>query len=67
VEASGELDQWSTGDLIVPSRDDLFSSGTLGRYCSALGDIVESHLLFPYEEEHGKEELIPKPTQWNDP
>jgi anaerobic selenocysteine-containing dehydrogenase len=67
VEASGDPDQWSTDDLIVPSRDDLFSSGTLGRYCSALGDVLESHLLLPYEEEHGKEELIPKPTQWNDP
>ncbi|AXC15087.1 NADH-ubiquinone oxidoreductase chain G [Acidisarcina polymorpha] len=30
-------------DLVLPSRDTLFTSGTLGRYSNMLGAVVESH------------------------
>ncbi len=30
-------------DLIIPANDDLFSSGTLGRYSKALNSVLESH------------------------
>jgi NADH-quinone oxidoreductase subunit G len=30
-------------ESIVPSNDNLFSSGTLGRYCRALQSVIESH------------------------
>jgi len=29
--------------LIVPAHDDLFSSGTLGRYCRTLNSVIENH------------------------
>lgn len=67
IEARGGAAPPSEDDLILPSRDDLFSSGTLGRYCSALGNVMESHFLLPYENERSDEELIPKPIEWNDP
>lgn len=57
----------SEDNLILPSRDNLFSSGTLGRYCSILSDVVESHFMLPYERERSDEELLAKPTEWNDP
>jgi hypothetical protein len=31
-------------ELILPANDTLFSSGTLGRYSSALNSVMESHL-----------------------
>jgi NADH-quinone oxidoreductase subunit G len=36
-------------DSIAPANDDLFSSGTLGRYSRALKSVVESHELRPAE------------------
>lgn len=53
--------------LITSSKDDLFSSGSLGRYCSALTNVMESHLLLPYEADSGDRELTTEPRQWNDP
>lgn len=53
--------------LIVPSQDDLFSSGTLGRYCRVLEDVMETRLLLPNEREAGDGELLPEPRPWNDP
>lgn len=37
--------------VILPSRDDLFSSGTLGRYSGVLTDVLEHDLQLPYEQE----------------
>ena len=53
--------------LILPSHDDLFSSGTLGRYCRVLGDVMESRLRLPNEEEAGDNETLSEPRRWNDP
>lgn len=53
--------------LITSSKNDLFSSGSLGRYCSALNSVMESHLLLPYEPDSGDRELFAKPREWNDP
>jgi NADH-quinone oxidoreductase subunit G len=36
-------------ESIVPANDDLFSSGTLGRYSRALKAVVESHEVKPAE------------------
>ena len=30
-------------ELVLPSNDTLFTSGTLGRYCKTLGAVIESH------------------------
>jgi NADH-quinone oxidoreductase subunit G len=60
-------DQPGEGDLIVPSHDDLFSSGTLGRYCRVLGDVMESRLVLPNEREDDSGELLSEPRQWNEP
>jgi NADH-quinone oxidoreductase subunit G len=35
--------------LIVPANDNLFSSGTLGRYSKALNSVMESHQAQPSE------------------
>jgi hypothetical protein len=51
----------------VPSRDDLFSSGTLGRYSEVLNYVMESRLLLPYEREDAKSEVISEPRSRNDP
>ncbi len=40
-------------DLIRPSRDDLFSSGTLGQYSQILEDVLEKSLKLPYESSDG--------------
>ena len=53
--------------LITSSKNDLFSSGSLGRYCSALNSVMESHLLLPYEPDSGDRELFAEPREWNDP
>jgi NADH-quinone oxidoreductase subunit G len=53
--------------LISPSKDDLFSSGTLGRYCSALTNVMERHLLLPHEGDFADRELFAEPRHWNDP
>jgi NADH-quinone oxidoreductase subunit G len=36
-------------ELIVPSKDTLFTSGTLGRYSRALRSVIESHEIKPAE------------------
>ena len=36
---------------IVPARDDLFSSGTLGRYSRTLNAVMENHHQLAAEEE----------------
>lgn len=36
-------------ELIVPAKDSLFTSGTLGRYSRALRSVVESHEIKPAE------------------
>ena len=38
-------------NLVRASHDDLFSSGTLGRYSSILNSLLERRLTLPYEEE----------------
>ncbi len=53
--------------LITSSKDDLFSSGSLGRYCSALTNVMESHILLPYERDSDDRELIAEAREWNDP
>ncbi|MFZ1137853.1 MAG: hypothetical protein WAN76_01665, partial [Candidatus Sulfotelmatobacter sp.] len=53
--------------LITSTKNDLFSSGSLGRYCSALKSVMESHLLLPYEPDSGDRELFAEPREWNDP
>ncbi len=71
-EAAGR-NQPASGDaasedrLILPSQDDLFSSGTLGRYCRVLEDVLESRLVLPNEREDSNGELLFEPRQWNDP
>jgi len=37
--------------LIAPSSDTLFTSGTLGRYSTALNSVIERELGTPAEEE----------------
>jgi NADH-quinone oxidoreductase subunit G len=64
---STSCDAASEGQLIVPSQDDLFSSGTLGRYCRVLGDVMENRLVLPNEREDSNGELLSEPRQWNDP
>ncbi|HEV2401352.1 MAG TPA: NADH-quinone oxidoreductase subunit NuoG [Candidatus Sulfotelmatobacter sp.] len=64
---SASRDSASEGQLIVPSQDDLFSSGTLGRYCGVLEDVMESRLVLPNEREDCNGELLSEPRQWNDP
>ena len=53
--------------LIVPSHDDLFSSGTLGRYCRVLDDVMESRLVLPNEREDRGGEHVSEPRPWDDP
>jgi NADH-quinone oxidoreductase subunit G len=53
--------------LITSSKDDLFSSGSLGRYCSAFRSVMERHLLLPHESDSGDRELFAEPREWNDP
>ena len=36
-------------DLVLPSRDTLFTSGTLGRYSAILHSVHESHTIEPAE------------------
>jgi NADH-quinone oxidoreductase subunit G len=36
--------------LIVPANNDLFSSGTLGRYSRTLNSVLENHHKQPAEE-----------------
>jgi NADH-quinone oxidoreductase subunit G len=36
-------------ELIVPAQDDLFSSGTLGRYSRTLNSVIENHHKEPAE------------------
>jgi NADH-quinone oxidoreductase subunit G len=38
-------------ELILPANDDLFSSGTLGRFSKALNSVMESHRKQPAESE----------------
>jgi NADH-quinone oxidoreductase subunit G len=37
--------------VILPAEDDLFSSGTLGRYSRVLNEVLEHDLQLPYEQE----------------
>ncbi len=39
----------SDPNLILPSNDDLFSSGTFGRYSQILDDVLEKRITLPYE------------------
>jgi NADH-quinone oxidoreductase subunit G len=39
-------------ELIVPAKDDLFSSGTLGRYSNTLNTVIENPHLQPGSTEH---------------
>ena len=49
---SGEYFQVHPADgVILPSNDDLFSSGTLGRYSRVLSEVLEHDLQLPYERE----------------
>jgi NADH-quinone oxidoreductase subunit G len=36
---------------ILPSNDNLFTSGTLGRYCDVLNEVMETRLRLPNEKE----------------
>jgi NADH-quinone oxidoreductase subunit G len=38
-------------ELIVPANDNLFSSGTLGRYSRTLNSVMENHNQQPVESE----------------
>jgi len=38
-------------DLIVPSEDTLFTSGTLGRYCNTLNSVIENERTEPADKE----------------
>jgi len=41
-----------TDDLVIaPANDDLFSSGTLGRYSRVLNEVLEHDLQLPYEQQ----------------
>ena len=42
---------WHDPALIAPAEDDLFSSGTLGRYSRALNSVIENHHPQPAESE----------------
>jgi NADH-quinone oxidoreductase subunit G len=46
---SGVLPNSSNPDLIRPSQDDLFASGTLGRYSQILDDVLEKRIALPFE------------------
>jgi NADH-quinone oxidoreductase subunit G len=45
----GVLPNSTEPDLIRPSQDDLFASGTLGRYSRILDDVLEKRITLPYE------------------
>ena len=60
-------DEPGESDLIVPSHDDLFSSGTLSGCCRVLGDVMESRLVLPNEREDDSGELLSEPRQWIEP
>jgi len=36
---------------LLPSHDSLFTSGTLGRYCDVLNDVMETRLRLPNEKQ----------------
>jgi NADH-quinone oxidoreductase subunit G len=38
-----QIDLSSHAGLTLPSGDGLFASGTLGRYCSTLGELADAH------------------------
>jgi NADH-quinone oxidoreductase subunit G len=38
-------------NLIVPANDDLFSSGTLGRYSRTLNSVIENYHKLPADTE----------------
>lgn len=42
-------------NLVRASRNDLFSSGTLGRYSNVLNSVLERRLTLPYEEENDQD------------
>jgi NADH-quinone oxidoreductase subunit G len=48
IETASALDA-NRRDLVLPSRDTLFTSGTLGRYSSVLHSVHESHTIEPAE------------------
>ena len=51
---NGRIDVEMRPDLIQSAQDDLFSSGTLGRYSRVLHSVVEAHLnREPVEENVG--------------
>jgi NADH-quinone oxidoreductase subunit G len=49
--AADDLGDENRENLIKPSYDNLFSSGTLGRYSDTLNAVMERDLLLPNEEE----------------
>jgi hypothetical protein len=53
--------------LILTSKDGLFSSGTLGNYCDALNSVSESGLLLPYEQATAGKKAPAEPKLWTDP
>jgi NADH-quinone oxidoreductase subunit G len=53
--------------LILTSKDGLFSSGTLGNYCDALNSVSESGLLLPYEQATTGKKAPAEPKLWTDP
>ncbi|HWR13894.1 MAG TPA: NADH-quinone oxidoreductase subunit NuoG [Terriglobales bacterium] len=54
--AEGSLPTPSDPNLILPSTDDLFSSGTFGRYSDILDDVLEKRIDLPYEAAGPSEE-----------
>lgn len=52
---------------IVQAKDDLFSSGTLGRYSQALHNVIESRLLLPCQEEAPGKQAHSGAAAWSDP
>jgi NADH-quinone oxidoreductase subunit G len=48
IETSG-ISSAPRRDLVLPSRDTLFTSGTLGRYSAMLDSVLESHSTEPAE------------------
>lgn len=56
VVSEGSLPNPSDPNLILPSSDDLFSSGTFGRYSEILDDVLEKRIDLPYELSEPSEE-----------
>ena len=48
---SGKSEAHERDSVILPAEDDLFSSGTLGRYSRVLSEVLERNLQLPYEQE----------------